>query len=170
VRGRLGRDFDDFVREASTGLLRTAVLLAPDRASAEDLLQTALVRTARRWSAASADPHAYVRRVLVNLAKDGWRNRSRRPVEVAAGAGPEPRLDGPAEQVVLRDEIVRAVAQLPARQRVVLVLRYFEDRPVAEVADLVGCSEGTVKSQTHHALARLRALLDPTLEATSVDR
>jgi RNA polymerase sigma factor (sigma-70 family) len=95
--------------------------------------------------------------VLTNLAKDRWRDRSRRPVET--GALFEPGHDGSNGQVLLRHTLLPAVLQLPIRQRTVLVLRYFEDLSVDETAAALGCSVGTVKSQTHHALARLRGLL-----------
>lgn len=75
---KLGSEFDDFVTSASNSLLRTAYLLCGDRGHAEDLLQTALLRIARRWSAARVNPYPYALRVIVNLGKDGWRNRGRR--------------------------------------------------------------------------------------------
>ena len=77
-----GAEFDDFVRRASPQLLRTSFLLVRDRGHAEDLLQEALVRTARHWHTAGAAPEAYTRRVIVNLAADRWRARQSRPVEV----------------------------------------------------------------------------------------
>jgi RNA polymerase sigma-70 factor (sigma-E family) len=153
----LGPDFDDFVRDASTSLLRTAYLLTGDHGHAEDLLQTALLRTARHWRNAKAQPVAYARRVLANLAKDRWRTRSRRPVETAERS--EPAHDGSTGQVTLRHTLMPAVLQLPMGQRAVLVLRYFEDLSIEETAACLDCSVGTVKSQTHHALARLRQLL-----------
>ena len=153
----LGPEFDAFVRERSTVLLRTAYLLVGDRGHAEDLVQTALLRTARRWRHASHDPAAYARRVLVNLAKDRWRNRCRRPREVDI---PDELRGGDfGDDVLLRSVLVDAVLQLPVRQRAVLVLRYFQDLSVDGTADALGCSPGTVKSQTHHALAKLRQLL-----------
>ena len=153
----LGPEFDAFVRERSTALLRTAYLLVGDRGHAEDLVQTALLRTARRWRHAGPDPAAYAHRVLVNLVKDRWRNRSRRPREV--DIPDELREADPGDQVLLRQVLLDAVLQLPVRQRAVLVLRYFQDLTVDEVADVLGCSPGTVKSQTHHALAKVRQLL-----------
>jgi RNA polymerase sigma-70 factor (sigma-E family) len=174
----LGPDFDDFVRASATPLMRTAVLLLGDRSAAEDLVQVALFRTATRWSAAQRAPTAYARRVLVNLAKDSWRNRSRRPITIR-GSSPLPEATAAAgdEMLLLRDELLTALAQLPARQRAVLVLRYLEDLPVADVARIVGCAEGTVRSQSHHALAHMRALLpaagskapvpEPTTDSTA---
>lgn len=170
---QLGDDFDDFVRVASPGLLRTAYLLSGDRGHAEDLLQTALLRTARRWPAASREPTAYARRVLVNLSKDRWRSRGRRPVEHGV-VGLEPGYEAADAEIVLRHTLVPLVLSLPARQRAVLALRFFDDLSVEETADALGCSAGTVKSQTHDALNRLRALLadDPIAlkEIDHVDR
>lgn len=164
----LGPDFDDFVRDASTSLLRTAYLLTGDHGHAEDLLQTALLRTARRWRTARANPEAYARRVVANLAKDRWRDRGRRPAET--GQGPEPGHDGPTGQLTLRHTLLPAVLQLPMRQRAVLVLRYFEDLTIEDTAAALGCSVGTVKSHTHRALARLRELLgDDALSAKEIN-
>jgi RNA polymerase sigma-70 factor (sigma-E family) len=164
----LGPDFDDFVRDASTSLLRTAYLLTGDHGHAEDLLQTALLRTARRWRSARAQPEAYARRVVANLAKDRWRDRSRRPREVVDLA--EPGHDGSNGQVTLRHTLLPAVLQLPMRQRAVLVLRYFEDLSIEETSAALDCSVGTVKSQTHHALARLRELLgEESLPTKEID-
>ena len=164
----LGPEFDEFVRTSSTSLLRTAYLLTGDHGHAEDLLQTALVRTARHWRAAQAQPVGYARKVLANLAKDRWRQRSRRPVE--SGQFAEPGHDGAQAQVTLRHTLLPAVLQLPARQRAVLVLRYFEDLSIEETAATLECSVGTVKSQTHRALARLRELLgDEPLPTKEID-
>ena len=123
----------------------------------------ALLRTARRWSAARHNPTAYSRRVLINFAKDTWRNRSRRPQEVSdftdlrqnAGAA-----DAADERILHREPVSRLVSQLPMGQRKVLVLRYFVDLSVAETAVVLDCSEGTVKSQTNRALHSIRALLE----------
>jgi RNA polymerase sigma-70 factor (sigma-E family) len=153
---KLGPDFDAFVSDSSDELLRIAFLLLGDRGHAEDLVQTTLLRTARRWDAARSNPRYYARRVLINLAKDSWRNRDRRPAETTVPAQLDMCHDAPDETVALRDQLWRATRLLPPRQRAVLVLRYFADLPVDEVAETLGCSPGTVKSQTHHALARLR--------------
>lgn len=160
------RAFDAFVRTSSDRLLRTAYLLTGDRHHAEDLVQTALLRTARRWSTARREPAAYARRVVVNLAKDRWRDRGRRPDEAPLEVDVAiPVTDGIAE----RDRLLRAARQLPEGQRAVLVLRYFDDLSVAETAAALGCSEGTVKSQTARALDRLRSALT-TKENADADR
>jgi RNA polymerase sigma-70 factor (sigma-E family) len=154
--GQLGPEFDDFVRDSGSGLLQLAVLLTRDRGRAEDLVQMALLRTARRWGAARHNPVANSRRVLVNLAKDGWRERGRRPQEVADLTGIDPVAPAADDSVLQREAASRLVAALPMGQRKILVLRYFADLSVAEVAVILGCSEGTVKSQTNRALATLR--------------
>lgn len=159
--------FEIFVQRSSDRLLRTAYLLTGDRGHAEDLVQTALLRTARRWPTARRDPAAYARRVVVNLAKDRWRDLHRRPgeapleVDVAV-----PVTDGVAD----RDQLLRAARALPSGQRAVLVLRYFDDLSVADTAAALGCSEGTVKSQTARALDRLRSALTPLKENADADR
>lgn len=155
---RIDGDYEQFVRAAAPRLTRTAYLLVGDLGAAEDLVQTALLRTARRWRTARDAPTAYARTVLVNLAKDRRRARSRRVAEspidgMPPALGAVPSME---EAVVLRQSLLAAVAALPPRQRAVLVLRYFEDLPVEAVAQTLGCSTGTVKSQTHAALLRLR--------------
>ncbi len=161
VVGRLGTDFDEFVTARSGALLRTAVLLLGDRDEAEDLLQTAFLRVARHWSRALDNPDAYTRRVLVNLAHDHARRRRRHP------ESPAPELERlstaqPAAESTIetRGELLSALRALPERQRATVVLRFWEDLSVAETASLLGCSEGTVKSTTSKALARLRHVLD----------
>jgi RNA polymerase sigma-70 factor (sigma-E family) len=151
--------FAAFVRSRSTPLLRTAHLLTGDRHRAEDLLQTAFERLARRWSRLEGDPEAYLRRTLVNLATDRWRLSGRRVREVqldADSGGPSGALD----QVESRHDLVRALGQLTSKQRAVLVLRYFEDLPEKDVAHALDTSVGNVKSTAARALARLRDLAD----------
>jgi RNA polymerase sigma-70 factor (sigma-E family) len=161
---RVDRSFEAFVDARSTALLRTAVLLTGDRGHAEDLLQTALMRTARHWSAARTAPEAYVRRVLVNLSRDRVRRLVRRPRETALPEGEQglPATDAGYDRVGDRRVVTAALARLPVRQRQVIVLRFYEDLPVEQVAELLGCSTGTVKSYTSRALSRLRELLAGT--------
>lgn len=158
--------FDAFVAVSSDRLVRTAYLLCGDRGHAEDMVQVALMRTARRWRTASEQPEAYARRVVVNLAKDRWRSLGRRPAELPLEIDPEV----PATSALLdRDQLVRAAQTLPDGQRAVLVLRYFDDLSVADTAAALGCSTGTVKSQTSRALENLRAALIPTQEHADVE-
>jgi RNA polymerase sigma-70 factor (sigma-E family) len=151
--------FAAFVQARSTPLLRTAHLLTGDRHRAEDLLQTAFERLAKRWSRLDGDPEAYLRRTLVNLATDRWRLSSRRVHEVRLetdSGAPSPAM----EQVESRHDLVRALGQLTSKQRAVLVLRYFEDLSEKDVAAALETSVGNVKSTTARALARLRDLAE----------
>jgi RNA polymerase sigma-70 factor (sigma-E family) len=159
--------FDAFVAGSSDRLLRTAYLLCGDVGHAEDLVQTALMRTARRWRTAREQPEAYARRVVVNLAKDRWRQLGRRPAELPL----EVDVRAPESSALLdRDALLRAAQSLPEGQRAVLVLRYFDDLSVAGTAAALGVTEGTVKSQTSRALDALRAALNPTKEHADADR
>lgn len=150
-------DFERFVVDRSTALLRTAVLLIGDRGHAEDLLQTALLRTALRWRQARDHPEAYVRRVLINLARDHWRRSRRRVAEDSLDAFRAVPSNGRdiADGVAARDALRCALAALPQRQREVVVLRFVEDLSVAETAAALRTSEGTVKSHTSRAMARV---------------
>lgn len=157
-------DFEQFVAGSVESLLRTAHLITWDAGEAEDLVQECLVRVARRWSRVRRmeAPVAYARRVLINLAVDGAERRTRRRRELDAAPTV---FDAPAEDVLAglhtRDELLDALAQLTARQRAVLVLRYVNDLTEAQVAEVLGCSPGTVKSNTSRGLARLREVLSP---------
>ncbi|NES13225.1 MULTISPECIES: SigE family RNA polymerase sigma factor [Micromonospora] len=153
--------FEAFVERCSTPLLRTAYLLTGDRGHAEDLLQVALLRTARRWRTAREAPEIYVRKVLLNLSRDRIRRLMRRPREKPLDSVPDTvGTIGPHDhQVAERRAVVEALARLPIRQRQVIVLRYFEDLTVEQTADLLKMSSGTVKSYTSRGLGRLRELL-----------
>src|SRR4051794_3038683 len=167
IPSRDRRSFDEFVATSADRLVRTAYLLCGDRGHAEDLVQSALLRTARRWRSARHRPEAYARRVLVNLAKDRWRDLSRRPAEASF----DQDVAAPADESALdRDALLRATRRLPPGQRAVLVLRYFDDLSAQDTAAALGCSTGTVKSQTARALDRLRAVLTPEKENADVDR
>jgi RNA polymerase sigma-70 factor (sigma-E family) len=151
--------FDEFVQARSPGLLRTALLLTgQDRAEAEDLLQLALERAYRHWAriCRCGQPERYVRTILANASADRWRRLRRRPERPLHDAGADPEVADRAREVDDRDFLLRALAALPPRQRAALVLRYFDDMNEAEIADLLGCSVGTVKSQISRGLARLR--------------
>jgi RNA polymerase sigma-70 factor (sigma-E family) len=174
---RVDQSFEEFVDRRSTALLRTAYLLTADRGHAEDMLQTALLRTARRWSRARTAPEAYVRQVLVNLSRDRIRDLFRRPREAPLPADPDVVRDPHPgiERVAEQHTLAQALAQLPVRQRQAIVLRYFEDLSVEQTAKLLGCSTGAVKSYTSRALSRLRDLLaeddtDPIVEVSHAHR
>jgi RNA polymerase sigma-70 factor (sigma-E family) len=163
--------FEAFVADASARLVRTAYLLCGDRGHAEDLVQTALLRTARRWPRARRQPEAYARRVLVNLAKDRWRTLGRRVHEVSGDRDVVPDLGVDQDDLVLeRQWLLAAVRRLPPGQRAVLVLRFLDDLSVAETAAALECSAGTVKSQTSRALDRIRDVLDQERTNADVDR
>jgi RNA polymerase sigma-70 factor (sigma-E family) len=163
----LGSDFDEFVRESWPGLLRTAYLLTGDRGHAEDVVQTALLQVARKWRRIRGEPTPYARRAVVNLAKNHWRDRFRRPPE--SGATAEFGYAPPDADILLQQVVLPAVMDLPVRQRAVLVLRYFEDLSVEQTAAALDCSIGTVKSQTHDALSKLRGVLDDPTELKEND-
>jgi RNA polymerase sigma-70 factor (sigma-E family) len=151
---------EKFLAERGQGLMRTAVLLTGNVQAGEDLLQTALERMLRQGDQLDGDPEGYLRRTLCNLATDGFRRqgRWRRKLPMLQAEARAP-ADLTAE-VDLRDALVRLLLQLPPRQRVVLVLRYWEQLSGAETAAHLGCSENTVKSATARGLRRLRELAD----------
>lgn len=151
-----GRDgFDDFVAAASTRMLRSAFLLVGDRGHAEDLVQEVLERMYVAWPRID-DPDSYSRRALVHRATNRWRARRRRPEVALAESHDRPSGAG---FDAARLDLVRALMALPAGQRAVVVLRFLDDLSVEQTAALLGCSTGTVKSQTARALPRLRGLL-----------
>lgn len=169
--------FERFVAERSAQLLRIAYLLTGDRGAAEDLLQLTLLRAANRWRSAQRAPEAYARRVLVNLVRDRRRRAARRaaerPLEEAIVARAHGLSRDHVDAVVGRNEVFDALARLSADQREVLVLRFYGDLSVADTAAATGTSEGTVKSRTSRALARMRELLaapaHPAFEPSRVE-
>ena len=150
-------DFAQFVEAREGALRRTAWLLTGDWGLAEDLVQTALARAWPRWERIRRrdDPEVYVRRIIVNT----WTTWSRRwwHGEKASPAVPDaPAAGDVAVEVAMRLALRDALQALTSRQRTVLVLRVYDDLPEAQVADMLGCSVGTVKSAMSRALARLR--------------
>lgn len=150
--------FDEFMAARWAPLYRTAYLLTGDRHQAEDLLQDALARTCVRWSSIrdkrAAD--AYVRQAMVRQMTRQWPRRRREvPTEELPETGYAGGLDVRAEHLDLWAEVRR----LPPRMRATVVLRYVEDLTAEATARELGCSVGSVKSQTHHAIRRLRAAL-----------
>lgn len=157
MKGEEEARFQEFVRARWSHLVRTAYLLTGDVHLAEDLTQTALAKACRSWRRVSRsdNPEAYVRRMLVNCNND--RFRKHRVAEALTAAPPE--RAGSDEAVSWADErgaLLAALAGLPPKQRAVVVLRYWEDLSEAEVAQTLGCSAGTVKSQASKGLAKLR--------------
>jgi RNA polymerase sigma-70 factor (sigma-E family) len=155
------QEFTEFVQAAWAGLYRTAYLLLGDRGLAEDLVQTALAKTYAAWPGVrdvQAAP-GYARTTLVNTASSWFRRKSWRnelPHELASGELPDDAQDHDPSD---RPALLEALGHLPPRQRAVVVLRFYEDLSVAETAHALGCSAGTVKSQTSKALDTLRRLL-----------
>jgi RNA polymerase sigma-70 factor (sigma-E family) len=150
--------FEEFAATAMPGVLRFAAVLAGDRATAEDLAQEVLIRAYSRWDRIGGldRPEFYVRKMILNEYLS-WRRRSARQI-TAGGADLEPASVAPdhAAEYTERDALLAEVGKLPRRQRAVLVLRYYEDRGDSEIAELLGCSAGTVRSHASRALAALR--------------
>ncbi|MFG1649127.1 SigE family RNA polymerase sigma factor [Micromonospora sp. NPDC049275] len=148
-----GRDgYLAFVESNQHRLLRAAFLICGNRHQAEDLLQDALLKLALRWtSVRDGDPAAYVRTILYRDAVSWWRRRRREWLSAAPPEQVAPDRDG-ALRLTLHD----ALGLLPPRQRAVLVLRYYEDLTEVATAEALGVTVGTVKSQCHMALRRLR--------------
>jgi RNA polymerase sigma-70 factor (sigma-E family) len=160
-----------FLAERGTQLMRTAVLLAGGRQDGEDLMQAALERLLRQGRRIQGNPEGYLRRTLYNLAADRWRRqqRFRRKLPVLGGGqlAAEPDLTAAVD---LRDALIRALHLLPPQQRAAVVLRHWEQLSEAEAAEVLGCSEGTVKAATSRGLRRMRELaagwLDNDVELT----
>jgi RNA polymerase sigma-70 factor (sigma-E family) len=159
------RELDCFAAQVWDPLLRTSFLMTGDARDAEDLVQETLLRVARRWNRVRGMDHpaAYARRVLINLVLHEAGRRSRQRAELWAQDGGAEAADESAARALREVEDLAefrwALAQLPARQRAVLVLRYWADLPVAEVAGILGCSEATVTSTASRAAARLAEAL-----------
>jgi RNA polymerase sigma-70 factor (sigma-E family) len=149
--------FREFVAARSPALQRAAWLLTGNRETAQDLVQTALARTWPRWHRLerTENAEAYVRRVMVTTYATWWRRRWRGEVPTAT-LPDRPETADVFSEADLRATVQTALGTLPRRQRAVVVLRYFEDLTEAQTAQALGCSVGTVKSQSAKALARLR--------------
>ncbi|MET8351758.1 MULTISPECIES: SigE family RNA polymerase sigma factor [unclassified Micromonospora] len=160
--------FHEFVVHRSPALSRTAYLLTGDHQLAEDLVQTALARTYRHWRRIrDGDPEAYVRRVMYHQQVSWWRRRrltERLQAEPTEQAGADH-----SDTTALRLTLTAALRHLTPRQRAVIVLRYYEDLTEAQVAEMLGCSIGTVKRHAHDAIRRLRAVA-PELVDTVAER
>ncbi|MEQ4207032.1 SigE family RNA polymerase sigma factor [Actinopolymorpha sp. B9G3] len=152
-------EFSAYVAARHHALVRTAFLLTGDHHTAEDLAQTALARTYLAWERIrdKGSLDAYVRRVMVNEHTTWWRRAWRRR-ERSTDNVPEREVWSPPDMGE-RAEVWTLVCSLPPRQRAAVVLRYYEDLSEAETAQALGCSVGTVKSQTSRAIATLRERL-----------
>jgi RNA polymerase sigma-70 factor (sigma-E family) len=167
VNGQDREEFTEFMKGRWPGLVRLAYALTGDRWLAEDLAQAALAAACYSWRRVrrADDPDAYVRRILINAAHRRFRERRR---SAAERDGPQPALADLAdlaEAADTRSDLLAALGGLPKRQRAVIVLRYWADLSDAQVAELLGCSEGTVRSQAWRALAKLR--VSPALAAAT---
>jgi RNA polymerase sigma-70 factor (sigma-E family) len=162
-----GEGFDAFLAAEIPRLMGLAFRLSHDEHESWDLVQETLVRVGLRWSRIDRerDPHAYATTVLVRLH---WRRSRRRQRESAVDVMPESAV-APDLASEHADEVERLLSPLAPRQRAVMVLRYCYDMPLADIADAIGCSLGTVKSQHARALQRLRTAhgANPTSTNTS---
>ena len=163
-------DFEVYVATRSPALMRTAYLLTGQRADAEDLLQTTLAKAFLSWGKVREREavDAYVRRTMINTHISLWRRR--RVDEVPTDELPESGTPDFTGDVVLHDSLWRLLDDLPKRQRAVVVMRYYEDLSEAETAAALGCSPGTVKSQSSKALAKLRHALVATDASFQTDQ
>jgi len=150
-------EFTEFAAAAAARLRRTAFLLCGDWHTAEDLTQATLARMFVSWRRISRQDavYAYASRTLVNAYLSDRRRRGR---EMLTGWLPETAVEPRGCEV--RMVVLEALATLPPKMRVVVVMRYWADMSVEQVADLLGCSTGTVKSQSARALGKLRAVLE----------
>jgi len=153
-------EFEDYVRTRQDALLRSARRLVPDPIDAQDLVQTALVRTYPRWDgiADKALADAYMRRVMINTRTEWWRNR--KLDEVPSAELPENSIDDGAEQRADREMLRDVMRVLAPKQRQVVIMRHYGQLTTEETARALGMSTGTVKSTLHRALARLRYELE----------
>lgn len=156
-------DYDRFVAESSVALLRLAFARTGDWADAEDLVQDAFADAYRRWDSIGRydEPAIWARRVVLNRSVSRWRRRSneRRAMDRLAGRPPAAVSNGPR---LADDELWQAIRSLPDRQRDVVLLRWFEDQPVATVAETLGCGEETVRTHWRRARATLAERLGET--------
>lgn len=158
--------FNEFVQARGAALSRTAFLLTGSHDLAQDLLQQALAKTAVHWPRVSRgeNPEGYVRRVMINERTSCWRRKKVIEVPAADDELEREHQSDQAEAVVWRLAVFHALATLAPRQRAAVVLHYFHDLTEPQIAEELGCSVGTVKSQLHDAINRLRAVAPAMLE------
>ena len=157
-------EFTEFAAGEMARLRRTAYLLCGDWHLAHDLVQDTLVKAYQHWPRVrrADSPNAYVRAILVNEARGRWRRRERTVPVARFPDGREPVAPDATDEVTRRDGLLQALLALPLRQRATVILRYLEGMTERETAAALGCSEGTVKSQSARALGNLRTYLDRT--------
>jgi len=158
--------FDEYVRSRHTELLRFAHVLSGDPHLAADLVQDALERAGLHWRRIRRqdDPEGYLRRIIVNRYVSRWRSLRRERLVADL-----PDSVAPTVEPAVTDEMWVLLAELPRQQRAVLVLRFYEDLSEAQVADVLGCSVGTVKSNGSRAMAKLRAAMTTAPAGSTVD-
>jgi RNA polymerase sigma-70 factor (sigma-E family) len=158
----MDQEFLEFVQGQAAALHRMAYLLCGDWHLADDLVQETLAKSFRHWPRIqrAGNPDAYVRRMLINESRRHWRRHRNAagPVDVTAH---DLGVPDDAAAVTNRLALFQALLNLPARQRATVVLRYLEGMSERETAAVLGCSEGTVKSQAARALGSLRTYLEP---------
>lgn len=150
-------EFAEFASARSTALHRAAYLMVGDVSLAQDLVQEALIKTYVAWPRLrdKANAEAYARKAITTTALS-WFRRKGWSHERVSDTLPERPTGGHADEVARSTWLWQCLLQLPLRQRIVVVLRYYEDLTEAQTAEVMGCAVGTVKSQTHAALAKLR--------------
>jgi RNA polymerase sigma-70 factor (sigma-E family) len=151
--------FEEYVVARGPALARLAYALTGDRHRAEDLVQDTLERVCLNWRRVrkAEQPDAYVRKMLVNQHLSWWRRKRNR--EVVVSAVTETPVPDPSSAVDDRDQVWKLLSGLPNRQRAVLALRFYADLDDAGIAEILGCSTGTVRSHASRALALLRERL-----------
>jgi RNA polymerase sigma-70 factor (sigma-E family) len=161
VAGAVESDFEEFVAARGAALVRIARGLLRDPHHAEDVVQDVLAKALVKWSSIQRadDPDAYVRRMVVNACTSFWRRAVRREYSSDHDSLPERRVPDATGDVAERDRMLALLRRLPTKQRAVLVLRHYEGLPDAEIADLLGTSSVTVRSNAHRGLAALRSML-----------
>jgi RNA polymerase sigma-70 factor (sigma-E family) len=153
--------FEEFALGRALALRRLAYALTSDWHTADDLVQATFERAFSRWERVRGadNPDAYLRTILIRLAaseyRRPWRHKERNAGGFVEGSG----IDDETGDITSRVDLATVLRGLTAKQRAVLVLRFVEDRSVAETAAILEIAEGTVKRQTHHALRRLRGIL-----------
>jgi RNA polymerase sigma-70 factor (sigma-E family) len=157
-------EIEAFIRNCATPLYQTAYLLCGDWHLAHDLVQDTLVKAYQHWPRVrrADSPDAYVRGILLNEVRGRWRRRERTLPVSRFPEGHEPVAPDQTDEITRRAGLLQALLALPLRQRATVILRYLEGMIERETAAALGCSEGTVKSQSARALATLRTFLDRT--------
>lgn len=155
------------MRSRASPLHQSAYLLCGDWHLAHDLVQDTLVSAYQHWSRVrqADNPDAYVRRILINEVRSRWRRRERTMPVARFPETPEPMTPDASDEIARRAGLLQALLTLPLRQRATVILRYLEGMSERETAAVLGCSEGTVKSQSARALSTLRSFLERTESA-----